>query len=811
MDNYVTFRLQFESNGETELKTLSVNADDFRDAVKTATEEVKHFDEAVVNWAQAGQAVEQLQDCLGSLYGVMEELSSAWEAQSTAETKLANNMRNTMAATEEDIEAIKRLTAAQQELGVVGDEVQLAGAQELATYLEERESLEELIPVMNDMIAQQYGLGASQESAAQIASMLGKVMAGQTAALSRYGYTFTEAQEEILKFGTESARAAVLAEVVESSVGGMNAALAQTSAGRMQQLTNTLGDVKEMAGQVVSRLMPFITTLKTVTDTATGAMKTWASLKSVWAAFGPLITRLTTRLGVLRTAQAGATVSTTALRVAVVGLTSAVTLGLTVAIAALTEWLGRSSGAAEEAKEKSEALVSAENAFTSAFASAKTAIETARGELSELIDAKKDTSAAVQELAGKFPGLVTAQMSGVEAYQALTNGSKNYCTQLALEAKTRELTRQMGENEAKRLIAEQKKRELEESGKARAAIGAYDTPQGIQFTYGDTQAYSDVKKEIESIEAANAELEKQLRLAETAAGTLAQEMTQGADNSRQSYNELGKQIEANRKRLADWKGTDAEADALKAETAELEKQQRLLGIRLGLIKESTKTVKPPKRPETENIQLGTQVSFEGLDKKLQAAVKGVDVTISPKIETQSWSEQLSAARKQTEDLSMSIGAVSQTMNDLGNAIGGQAGEWMKWGGNVLSAIGSAIPAITALINANMANAAAGAASSQASIPFVGPVLAVAAVASVLAAIMGIPKFANGAIAYGPTLGLFGEYAGAASNPEVVAPLNRLKELIGTDEGGGKRTVEFRLRGRDLVAVADRELLLQSRS
>ena len=120
MDNYVTFRLQFESNGETELKKLSVNTDDFREVVKITTEEVKHFDEAVVNWAQAGQAVEQLQDCLGSLYGVMEELSSAWEAQSTAETKLANNMRNTMAATEEDIEAIKRLTAAQQELGVVG-------------------------------------------------------------------------------------------------------------------------------------------------------------------------------------------------------------------------------------------------------------------------------------------------------------------------------------------------------------------------------------------------------------------------------------------------------------------------------------------------------------------------------------------------------------------------------------------------------------------------------------------------------------------------------------------------------------------
>jgi len=37
--------------------------------------------------------------------------------------------------------------------------------------------------------------------------MLGKVMKGQTSALSRYGYAFTKAQEQILKFGTEIERA----------------------------------------------------------------------------------------------------------------------------------------------------------------------------------------------------------------------------------------------------------------------------------------------------------------------------------------------------------------------------------------------------------------------------------------------------------------------------------------------------------------------------------------------------------------------------------------------------------------------------
>ena len=175
----------------------------------------------------------------------MQQYTAASAVQQEAETKLATNMRNTMGARDEDIQSIKDLCAAQQQLGVIGDEVQLAGAQELATYLEKKSSLEKLIPVMNDMVAQQYGLNATQESAANIATMLGKVMDGQVGALSRYGYKFDEAQAQILKFGTEEQRVAVLAEVVESAVGGMNEALAKTDAGRAKQAANDFTAAKD--------------------------------------------------------------------------------------------------------------------------------------------------------------------------------------------------------------------------------------------------------------------------------------------------------------------------------------------------------------------------------------------------------------------------------------------------------------------------------------------------------------------------------------------------------------------------------------
>ena len=216
---------------------------------------------------------------------------AAYAEAAEADAKLAQVMRNTMGASNDEIAPIRALASAQQALGVVGDDVQLAGAQELATYLELSSSLETLIPVMNDMLAQQYGLAASGENAANIATMLGKVMNGQTGALSRYGYSFTKAQEEVLKFGTEEQRAAVLADVVRESVGGMNAALANTPSGRLQQLNNTLGDIKESFGQAVtSVLTAFLPALNTVAS-ALAAVATLANrvAQSIANVFGQKI------------------------------------------------------------------------------------------------------------------------------------------------------------------------------------------------------------------------------------------------------------------------------------------------------------------------------------------------------------------------------------------------------------------------------------------------------------------------------------------------------------------------------------------
>ena len=260
--NSVEFKINLNGNAYTGVATLDKALGKLNVDAKST---MSLFDRISASAIKLNNIFQLASSAVSMVTGAFDSCVQANQAQQEAEAKLAQVMRNTMDASDAQIESIKALTAAQQALGVVGDEVQLAGAQELGTYLEQTESLQRLIPVMNDMVAQQYGFNASQESAVNIATMMGKVMEGQVGALSRYGYKFDEAQEKILKYGTEAEKVATLAEVIQESVGGMNEALAQTPEGRLKQAANRIGDIQERIGrlyvQIQSALAPIIDTV----------------------------------------------------------------------------------------------------------------------------------------------------------------------------------------------------------------------------------------------------------------------------------------------------------------------------------------------------------------------------------------------------------------------------------------------------------------------------------------------------------------------------------------------------------------------
>ena len=179
----------------------------------------------------------------------------AYMIQNAAETKLTEIYRTRMGVTKEAAQATIDYAGALQKQGVIGDEVLLSGAQQLATFAKYPGTINSLLPAMGNLLAQQKGVNATAQDATQIGNLMGKVLQGQTGALKRVGITFTEAQEKVLKYGTEEEKAAMLAQVITDNVGNMNKVMAETPEGKIQQMKNAFGDMAEQIGATLAPVL----------------------------------------------------------------------------------------------------------------------------------------------------------------------------------------------------------------------------------------------------------------------------------------------------------------------------------------------------------------------------------------------------------------------------------------------------------------------------------------------------------------------------------------------------------------------------
>ena len=85
-------------------------------------------------------------------------------------------------------------------------------------------------------------------------------------------------------------------------------------------------------------------------------------------------------------------------------------------------------------------------------------------------------------------------------------------------------------------------------------------------------------------------------------------------------------------------------------------------------------------------------------------------------------------------------------------------------------------------------------------PIVIPALVAGGIGLVQGLFNDIPAFAAGGIVSGPTVGLMGEYPGAKTNPEVIAPLDKLQSMLQTSNNV---TVTGRIDGNSIRLANDR--------
>lgn len=498
MSKEIKFNVRLNVDGKEQLVTAATSIEEIRCAVEATKSSADKLKDAIINYSQVSVSIQNVIGGLQQLTGVLREYSAANAVQVEVETKLATVMRQRMEASEADIDAIKQLASAQQELGVIGDEVQLAGAQQIATFLNQRSSLEALIPAMNDLLAQQKGLKATGEDAVTVANLMGKAMQGQASALRRVGITFTAAQEQVLKYGNESQRAAMLAEVITDNVGHMNAELAKTDAGKAQQMANAIGDMKEVVGSWFESIEPAIAAVNEFGMALMGIGSMVTGIKSVKAALVLFTSKIhTATIATIANAAASkvaaaaqflwakqlhygrkaniawafsarlAAAQAVAMRAAILGLMAASGVGLALmAVSAIVSLFSDKTDEATEsmkaanremanAEEAAKRLEDMERAMSEARAGAVSSLELYKERLKNLIAMKntgKDTTKEEKKIIGELNDTYGETMGYFDSvskwYDALIKNSEAYCRQMVIEARMRQLANQIAEKEA---------------------------------------------------------------------------------------------------------------------------------------------------------------------------------------------------------------------------------------------------------------------------------------------------------------------------------------------------------------------------
>lgn len=472
MAKEIKFNIKLLIDGKEQLVTASTSAKELRDNLDAAKSSAAKFREKMITVNQTVVALQNASSAINGLRDTMAGLTASYNAVQQANTQLTTVMRQRMDATEEDIKKVNEVIGAQSKLGVIGGTIQKTGAQQIATFLKEKGTLEQLIPAMNDLLAQQKGLNATQEDARSVANLMGKAMTGQTSALRRVGITFSEAQENIMKYGTEQQRAAMLAQIITDNVGHMNAQLGKTDAGQLKQAEMQFAAIKVQIGELVSKWLPKITfaaqaltivnsmislgnSIKGATMVIANFGITTKAVNAVCIGFRASVVGLTAVTRVMQAAFTGATIGATTLKVAIKSLL--ISTGVGVAVWALTEAISylatssdKAAGSTKQLTAEEEAAQAARQQEAQQRAEISAAIDINIAKLKAFKGSKEEEKKLVGEMNNIYGDAMGYYSTVAQWYTALVGNSKAYCNQMINEIRIRDLANKAADLQQKR-------------------------------------------------------------------------------------------------------------------------------------------------------------------------------------------------------------------------------------------------------------------------------------------------------------------------------------------------------------------------
>lgn len=581
---------------------------------------------------------------------------------------------------------------------------------------------------------------------------------------------------------------------------------------KLYDLLGGLYPVLKTVGEVlvpVAQLIPLINLLTSGLGRAAAAVKVKTAAMRVATAVS----------GTYRAALTALTAATGSARIATIALQATLTLGLSLAIQTVITLIQHLTQRKREEREATEALSDADDSYAQTLVDAKSRMSVLIAELRSFNGSRDEEKAKVDELNSVYGDTFGTYQTVKDWYDVLIARSGDYVQMLVNEAKIRDMASRAAEASIK---ADSIKNEISSA----PATVTRALPGGL----GPSQTFEADNPALEDLEEQLTAQEELVKKYNTEMQALVEE------NARIKQGLSAPLVKTDTVMIEGDREVAAALSDLDAAFAQIERRNEIFGRSQYNLSDQ---IKLTASAITDLISQGTLEGnvLDALITKynhlisIQESVRSETVKpiqrhslSSPSIavpeirmpETQPMSEDMDNYGESVLSTTDKLQAMQSVMSAVGSAMGNVAGSvsegaaaWLSYGSNVLQSSAQVVASIATIITAQKNKQAAdaeaaitGAAASQSSIPVIGPVLALAAMASMMAALVSIPKFAAGGIAYGPTLGVFGEYPGASNNPEVVAPLDRLQNMLKTDDGMGGEVV-FRISGSDLEGVLNK--------
>lgn len=528
--------------------------------------------------------------------------------------------------------------------------------------------------------------------------------------------------------------------------------------------------------------------------------------------------------GAARGAAAGTTLLGTAARGAAAGVgmlgvalrALLVSTGIGVALMALGAAVSAFTDDTEEAAQAAESVADSYDSVKESMAGVRAQMESDLATLKNWTGSKEEEAALVDRLNNRYGETMGYFASVADWYKALTENSAAWCRQMENEARMRKLADEAAEIQQNihdirynddgttRLYSTKRNTRYKAGAKAGAANWATPGAMASSVEFEEIVGSSDVEKanaKLRGLWSSLAGVRKQM---DALAKETVEYAVKGSSERPKAYDPTGTNTQVTAQ-------APAEAPAALGSIDWYEGAIRGLQERISATADMGVARELQSRVEMLQSALGDLKIRIGIDKPEETAAAARELTRRIGDDFAAWKEENPLQPLDMEDdedrlagMRKGLDKVGKTAQATGQMFGALGEAFEQPAFNIMGTIAQAVATLALTFASSLKGTVT---------PWDWIAAAAAGTATLISTIASIRQataFAEGGIVSGPTYALVGEYAGARNNPEVIAPLNKLRSLIEPRGGMEAGQVRFEIEGRTLVGILEKVNRLSSR-